>query len=121
MHLKNRFHQFKDINVVTNVLPKPDKRGFERAMTDFLGLDDPSVVCMIGDNFLTDGGARLAGMHFVHIRPIRGMNLLSTHLQENSHSKLLSFTSLTPSPKYNTNLNNCFWKEYYLVNQEPSK
>ena len=70
--LEDRFHQFKGINVVTNVLPKPDKRGFEKAMTDFLGLDDPSVVCMIGDNFLTDGGARLAGMHFVHIRPIRG-------------------------------------------------
>ena len=69
---EDRFHQFKGINVVTNVLPKPDKRGFEKAMTDFLGLDDPSVVCMIGDNFLTDGGARLAGMHFVHIRPIRG-------------------------------------------------
>ena len=69
---EDRFHQFKGINVVTNVLPKPDKRGFEKAMTDFLGLDDPSVVCMIGDNFLTDGGARLAGMRFVHIRPIRG-------------------------------------------------
>ena len=69
---EDRFHQFKNINVVTDVLPKPDKRGFERAMKDFLGLDDPSVVCMIGDNFLTDGGARLAGMHFIHIRPIRG-------------------------------------------------
>jgi HAD superfamily phosphatase (TIGR01668 family) len=69
---EDRFHQFKGINVVTNVLPKPDKRGFEKAMTSFLGLDDPSVVCMIGDNFLTDGGARSAGMHFVHIRPIRG-------------------------------------------------
>ena len=69
---EDRFHQFKDINVVTDVLPKPDKRGFERAMKDFLGLDDPSVVCMIGDNFLTDGGARSAGMHFIHIRPIRG-------------------------------------------------
>ena len=69
---EDRFHQFKDINVVTDVLPKPDKRGFEQAMKDFLGLDDPSVVCMIGDNFLTDGGARSAGMHFIHIRPIRG-------------------------------------------------
>jgi len=69
---EDRFHQFKGINVVTNVQPKPDKRGFKKAMTDFLGLNDPSVVCMIGDNFLTDGGARLAGMHFVHIRPIRG-------------------------------------------------
>ena len=69
---EDRFYQFKGINVVTNVLPKPDKRGFEKAMTDFLGLDDPSIVCMIGDNFLTDGGAHLAGMHFIHIHPIRG-------------------------------------------------
>ena len=69
---EDRFHQFKGINVVTNVPPKPDKFGFEKAMKDFLGLNDSSVVCMIGDNFLTDGGARLAGMHFIHIRPIKG-------------------------------------------------
>ena len=69
---EDRFHQFKDIKVVTNVLPKPDKRGFEQAMNNFLGLGDPTVVCMIGDNFLTDGGACLAGMHFIHVRPIRG-------------------------------------------------
>jgi uncharacterized protein len=69
---EDRFHQFKGINVVTNVPPKPDKCGFEKAMKDFLDLDDSSVVCMIGDNFLTDGGARLAGMHFIHIRPIKG-------------------------------------------------
>ena len=69
---EGRFHQFKDIKVVTNVFPKPDRRGFEQAMKGFLYLDDPGVVCMIGDNFLTDGGARLAGMHFIHVRPIRG-------------------------------------------------
>ena len=69
---ENRFHQFKGVNVVTNVPPKPDKCGFEQAMKDFLYLDDPEVVCMIGENFLTDGGARLAGMHFIHVRPIKG-------------------------------------------------
>jgi len=69
---EDRFHQFKNIKVVTNVFPKPDKRGFEQAMNNFLDLDDPTVVCMIGDNFLTDGGARLAGMHFIHVRPILG-------------------------------------------------
>ena len=69
---EDRFHQFLGINVVTNVPPKPDKCGFEKAMKNFLDLDDSNVVCMIGDNFLTDGGARLAGMHFIHICPIKG-------------------------------------------------
>ena len=69
---EDRFHQFKNISVVTDVPPKPDRRGFKQAMENFLGLNDPSVVCMIGDNFITDGGARLAGMHFIHIRPVKG-------------------------------------------------
>ena len=69
---ENRFHQFKNISIVTNVPPKPDRRGFERAMKNFLGLNDPNAICMIGDNFITDGGARLAGMHFIHIYPVEG-------------------------------------------------
>ena len=69
---ENRFQQFKDITVVTDVAPKPDRRGFKEAMEVFLGLKNPNAVCMIGDNFITDGGARLAGMHFIHIHPIKG-------------------------------------------------
>ena len=69
---EDRFYQFKNIAVVTNVPPKPDRRGFKQAMECFLGLNDPNVVCMIGDNFITDGGARLAGMHFIHISPVKG-------------------------------------------------
>jgi uncharacterized protein len=69
---ENRFQQFKDITVVTDVAPKPDRRGFKEAMEVFLGLKNPKKVCMIGDNFITDGGARLAGMYFIHIHPIKG-------------------------------------------------
>lgn len=69
---KNRFNQFKNVSVVTNVPPKPDQRGFEKAMKDFLRLNNPNAVCMIGDNFITDGGARLAGMRFIYIRPVKG-------------------------------------------------
>ncbi len=69
---EDRFQQFKNVNVVTNVPPKPNKHGFEQAMKYFLNLDNPSSVCMVGDNFLTDGGARLAGMRFIHINPIKG-------------------------------------------------
>jgi FMN phosphatase YigB (HAD superfamily) len=69
---ENRFQQFTNINVVTGVPPKPDRHGFKEAMEIFLGLKNPSAVCMIGDNFMTDGGARLAGMQFIHIHPIEG-------------------------------------------------
>ena len=69
---ENRFYQFQNIAVVTDVPPKPDRRGFEKAMKSFLGLNDPNAVCMIGDNFITDGGAGLAGMRFIHIRPVKG-------------------------------------------------
>ena len=69
---ENRFQQFTDVNVVTDVPPKPNRRGFKQAMEVFLGLKNPNKVCMIGDNFITDGGARLAGMYFIHIHPIKG-------------------------------------------------
>ena len=69
---EDRFHQFQNITVVTDVPPKPDRRGFEKAMKNFLKLDDPNTVCMIGDNFITDGGARLAGMRFIYTRPVKG-------------------------------------------------
>jgi hypothetical protein len=61
-----------NIAIVANVPPKPNRRGFEKAMKNFLGLSDPNAVCMIGDNFITDGGARLAGMRFIHIIPVKG-------------------------------------------------
>ena len=69
---EDRFYQFQNITVVTDVPPKPDRRGFEKAMKNFLRLDDPNAVCMIGDNFITDGGARLAGMRFIYISPVEG-------------------------------------------------
>jgi HAD superfamily phosphatase (TIGR01668 family) len=69
---EDRFQQFSDINIVTGVSPKPNRHGFETAMEKFLGLKDPATVCMIGDNFITDGGAYSAGMRFIHVRPIKG-------------------------------------------------
>lgn len=71
---ENRFEPFQEmgVKVVTNVPAKPDPRGFQIAMTDFLQLDDPAKVCMIGDSYITDGGAIDAGMQFIHVRPIKG-------------------------------------------------
>ena len=71
---EDRFQVFQDmgVKVITNVPAKPDLRGFHIAMTNFLHLEDPAKVCMIGDNYVTDGGAIDAGMQFIHVQPIKG-------------------------------------------------
>ena len=71
---EDRFEAFQEmgVKVVSNVPAKPDPRGFQIAMTDFLHLDDPAKVCMIGDSYVTDGGAIDAGMLFIHVQPVKG-------------------------------------------------
>ena len=71
---EDRFQTFEELGVkiVNNVPPKPDRGGFEIAMKEFLGLTNPSKVCMIGDNYITDGGAIDAGMRFIHVQPVPG-------------------------------------------------
>ena len=71
---EDRFQLFEELGVkiVNNVPPKPDRVGFEIAMKEFLGLSDPSKICMIGDNYITDGGAIDAGMRFIHVQPLTG-------------------------------------------------
>ncbi len=71
---EDRFQVFEDLGVkiVNNVPPKPDTTGFEIAMKEYLGLSDPSKICMIGDNYITDGGAIGAGMRFIHVQPVAG-------------------------------------------------
>ncbi len=66
------FHQFSGIEIVREAYPKPDPRGFARAMKTHLQLNDPSTVCMVGDNFVTDGGAISAGMRFIYVEPVKG-------------------------------------------------
>lgn len=66
----NRYDVFEGkINVLTNVPPKPDSAGFELAHKK-LGLPKNNIV-MIGDNYLTDGGAIRAGINFIHVKPLR--------------------------------------------------
>jgi HAD superfamily phosphatase (TIGR01668 family) len=69
---EDRFDAFEGVAIVTDVPPKPDPRGFEIAMKKYLQLDDPATVCMIGDNYITDGGAIDAGMRFIHVQPVPG-------------------------------------------------
>lgn len=47
---------------------KPDPAGFQECCAE-LGLQ-PDEVLMIGDNFMTDGGAIRAGCHFAKVAPI---------------------------------------------------
>ena len=70
--MEDRFEAFKGVTIVTDVPPKPDPRGFKIAMEKYLRLDDPATVCMIGDNYITDGGAIDAGMQFIHVQPVPG-------------------------------------------------
>ncbi len=75
---EDRFQSFQEmgVTIVSNVPAKPDRLGFQIAMTDFLQLKDPARVCMIGDNYVTDGGAIDAGMHFIHVHPVKGKEAL---------------------------------------------
>jgi HAD superfamily phosphatase (TIGR01668 family) len=70
--MEDRFEAFEGVAIVTDVPPKPDPRGFEIAMKQYLQMDDPATVCMIGDNYITDGGAVDAGMRFIHVQPVPG-------------------------------------------------
>ncbi|MFQ5443260.1 MAG: HAD family hydrolase [Nitrospinales bacterium] len=69
---ENRFQQFQGASIVTQVPAKPDQRGFRIAMEQYLNVEDPAKVCMIGDNYITDGGAIALGMKFIHVQPIKG-------------------------------------------------
>jgi HAD superfamily phosphatase (TIGR01668 family) len=69
---EDRFDIFAGVEIVTDVHAKPDPRGFLSAMKNHLQLDDPAEVCMIGDNYITDGGAISAGMLFIYVQPIQG-------------------------------------------------
>lgn len=57
------------IKVLTNVPPKPEKAGFEEACGQ-LGLPKENIV-MVGDNYVTDGGAIGAGINFIEVKPLR--------------------------------------------------
>jgi len=75
---EDRFQAFETLGVkiVSKVPAKPDRTGFQVAMTEFLQLQDPAKVCMVGDNYVTDGGAIDAGMLFIYVQPIKGSEAL---------------------------------------------
>jgi len=58
-----------EIKVIMTPHGKPDPRGFEESMRA-LELTEGEEALMIGDNFVTDGGAISAGIPFVKVNPI---------------------------------------------------
>jgi hypothetical protein len=59
------------VPLATGLPAKPSRAGFRAAMA-VLGLSDPAQVAMVGDSYITDGGAVEAGLHFIYCRPIPG-------------------------------------------------
>ena len=59
----------KRIKVMTNFAPKPEPGGFKKAIK-YLDVPKKNIV-MIGDNYITDGGAIRLGIPFVRVRPIQ--------------------------------------------------
>ena len=68
----DRFRELQGIPVVTDILAKPDPKSFRAAMKNELKLNAPKTVCMVGDNYVTDGGAIDAGMRFIYVFPKPG-------------------------------------------------
>ena len=60
----------KYAKILTNLPPKPSKKGFRQAIKA-TGLSKSQVV-MIGDNYITDSGSIHTGVPFIKVRPIGG-------------------------------------------------
>ncbi len=69
---EDRFAQFNDVKIVTGVQAKPSPQGFKKAISDFLQLNDHKKVCMVGDNYITDGGSIELGIPFIYVAPLKG-------------------------------------------------
>jgi len=67
-----------DFPIITSPYAKPDTRGFLDACK-ILKLP-PKKVIMVGDNFMTDGGAIRAGLSFVYIKPLIANESFSMNL-----------------------------------------
>ncbi len=59
------------IPVMKHSVPKPEPAGFERAAHNYLNLK-PQQCVMVGDNLLTDGGAKQTGMGMILVDPLPG-------------------------------------------------
>ncbi len=68
----------KKIKVLTNFEPKPAPQGFINALKE-LNLPKENVV-MVGDNYITDGGAIPLKIDFIKIKPINALPPNKLHI-----------------------------------------
>lgn len=84
------------IKVLTNLPPKPSSEGFKMALQQ-LGVPKKNTA-MLGDSYITDGGAIRSGIAFIYVKPFKDKNKnLSEFLQNslrNFFSHLAKFYSL---------------------------
>ncbi|MBI4994754.1 HAD hydrolase-like protein [Candidatus Peregrinibacteria bacterium] len=66
----DRYAELEELGIRVHLsrYAKPDPRGFEECCAE-LSMQSNEVL-MIGDNFMTDGGAVRAGCHFAKVKPI---------------------------------------------------
>lgn len=76
----------KDIKVMTNFAPKPEAAGFLQAIAHFK-VPKQNIV-MVGDNYITDGGAIRLGIPFIRVEPV---NDKRKTLAETIHSAIRRF------------------------------
>lgn len=90
MQWSKRYESLKEkVTVLTNLPPKPSQEGFKLALQKLKqqGIPQENVV-MVGDNYITDGGAIRAGIPFIHVQPLRTEKEKFT---EKVHSALRGF------------------------------
>ncbi len=98
------------IPVVKNATPKPSPMGFDRAARHYLQMN-PDQCTMVGDNLLTDGGAKQVGMHLILVDPIPGkegiMHRLTRsygRMMKDFHDKLFGAEKRKPRAQIYKNL-----------------
>lgn len=73
MEKTNRYDDLpKEIEILTNFPAKPDPKGFQKAIKK-MNLPKEQII-MVGDNYITDGGAIPLGLKFVKVKPIFSSN-----------------------------------------------
>lgn len=82
----------KYVKILTNLPPKPSKKGFRQAVKA-LGVPKSQTV-MIGDNYITDSGSIHIGVPFVKVEPIggnRGLIMKAYGALRNFYDKVSQF------------------------------
>lgn len=85
----------KEIKVLTNLPPKPSPQGFKMALKQ---LNVPQKnTAMLGDSYITDGGAIRLGISFIYVKPLKSRNKNPSEFLQNG---LRNFFSALAGRRY---------------------